>query len=47
MSFGTEPPWGQDDHGRTPLHKAADRGVWKTVQILVDAGADVVLLSGP
>ena len=32
---------------KTPLHKAAEHGHAKTVQILVDAGADVIVLTGP
>ena len=40
---------GQDDFGNTPLHSAANDWVdhWKTVQILVDAGADAILLNDP
>ena len=46
VSFGTE-PHGQDNGGKTPVHKAVRQRQRDTVQILVDAGADVILLNDP
>ena len=40
-------PHGQDGNGNTPLHDAAISGDRKTVQMLLDEGADVILLTGP
>ena len=40
-------PHGQDDDGETPLHMAAEHGHAKTFQMLLDEGADVILLTDP
>ena len=45
--FSVPSPHGQDKHGWTPLHRAAKHGQAKTVQMLLDAGADVILLTDP
>jgi len=42
--FGKADPSNQDDHGDTPLHKAATNGHMKTVRWLVEqGGADVLI----
>ena len=45
--FRDRVPNGQDRYGNTPLHTAAFGGDRETVQTLLDAGADVMLLNDP
>ena len=47
MCLSGPSPHGQDDSGEIPLHEAAQYGHAKTVQFLLDEGADVILLTDP